>query len=109
MPDAAHADISGFIDAGLNREHARKIDFVYFLVAACDLTADLQLLSVEHFNAGNERSKRIIEQRGQHSPNLSATVLGLNTGQNKVVMSLLDEGSQDGGDAAAVRSAESFV
>ena len=51
----------------------------------------------------------IIQQRRQHAADLRATVLGLNAGQNQVVMTLLHEGLQDGGDAFAVRSVEGLI
>ena len=52
----------------------------------------------------HQRSKWIIEQRRQHSADLSAPILGLHSSQNQVVFALLHKGFQDGGDAPAVRS-----
>src|ERR1022692_3516297 len=62
-----------------------------------------------HYDLILTGSEWIIQQRRQHSAYLSRSVLGLDSGEDQVVMALLDEGREDRGDAFAVRSAEGIV
>ena len=109
MPDASHADVTRFVNAGLNREHTGKIDLVHLPVAAFDLPADFQLAAVEDRDGIHQRSERIVEQGRQHPAHLGAAVFGLDPGQDQVVMVLLHKGFQDCCDALAVRSVEGLV
>src|SRR5215469_3836756 len=100
--NASHADIAGFIDAGLNREHARKVDFAHLSIATLNLAPDLQLVVVKNLDGVHERGERVIEHGREHSSDLRRPILSLNAGKDEVILAFRHERLKDGGDASPI-------
>src|SRR5215469_11988291 len=91
LPYAAHSDIPWLVDSGLDRQYARQIDLANLFVATFNFAADLQLLSIEHFDPVHQRRERIVEHRGEHSTHLCSGVLSLHAGEDQIEVLLLHE------------------
>lgn len=81
----------------------------YLAAAPFDFATHLQLVAINDLDGIHQRGEGIVEQRGQHSTDLRAAVLGLHPGEDEVKFLFLRVAFENGRNAPGVGAVKSLV